>query len=424
MQAKSIQDQSSSSDDISSDAKASSTKQRWYNWRAAQWAAYVNLPDLPTAFKTSDGKRKAARKENRQDERTVLHIIARATLLGRTDIHISIERISVEGEMSQRAVNYAVASLIARGLLTRIAGGWRGHAAEYRLMMADNATMMEPHYAPRVRAIAPKAAGVIPPTHAGGACIRSESTPLVRASIDKLLDKEVKKETSGISSRNAPNAGVEDSSEGENAGSNDSHQEHLQEGRKEVAVGGRGAHSPESMQQAIRAVPTPAEKPALLPEDWQPDWAHVNYATKLGFINADVDRMGERFRDHWLADYGPGAFKTEPELYRSWQRWVDKELQKLPENQLNHAAKVKLGIIPAPVVDEVDEPEEAEDEFEFTLARYIKVDAKLEAQGTDLSHWHRNWLRQRGAALAAKLGLAWTLMPRATDTTNDAAPPA
>lgn len=87
-----------------------------------------------------------------------------------------------------------------------------------------------------------------------------------------------------------------------------------------------GAHS----ANAGPSAPTPAAAKATtgkratrLAPDWRPTTEHVAYAAGLGFTAQQTTRMGEDFRDYWVAQ--PGARGTKLDWEATWRRWCRTE---------------------------------------------------------------------------------------------------
>lgn len=65
-----------------------------------------------------------------------------------------------------------------------------------------------------------------------------------------------------------------------------------------------------------------------LPEDWMPSAEDLDYAIRLGFGGAQIERIVERFRNFWHAKAGASAVKLD--WSKTWRNWVSNEAERNP----------------------------------------------------------------------------------------------
>jgi len=65
------------------------------------------------------------------------------------------------------------------------------------------------------------------------------------------------------------------------------------------------------------------KKGTRLPDDWQPGPVEIDYAISLGFKSHEARRMGEDFRDYWVAQ--PGQRGVKLNWVATWRTWARKQ---------------------------------------------------------------------------------------------------
>ena len=65
------------------------------------------------------------------------------------------------------------------------------------------------------------------------------------------------------------------------------------------------------------------KKGTRLPDDWQPGAPEIEYAIGLGFTAHEARRIGEDFRDYWIAKTGQAAIKLD--WLATWRTWTRKQ---------------------------------------------------------------------------------------------------
>lgn len=87
------------------------------------------------------------------------------------------------------------------------------------------------------------------------------------------------------------------------------------EKRREEKSRREAAKTPASLAERSRA--------ERLNPDWRPSVENVVYAATQGFSQAETERIGEDFRDFWVAKAGPDARKLD--WTATWRKWVRTE---------------------------------------------------------------------------------------------------
>lgn len=95
--------------------------------------------------------------------------------------------------------------------------------------------------------------------------------------------------------------------------------------------------------------PVPKRKAAAahgtrLHPQWEPDEDDVAYARQWGFVNGQLNRVTEQFRNHWLGEAGQRARKAD--WHATWRKWIVREAERLgparaaaPNGQAGHATR-------------------------------------------------------------------------------------
>lgn len=76
------------------------------------------------------------------------------------------------------------------------------------------------------------------------------------------------------------------------------------------------------------AQPRTSARGSRLPQDWKLDTAGRAYATDRGFNGPQIDRMAERFANHWHSKTGKDACKMDWQA--TWRNWVLNEVERSP----------------------------------------------------------------------------------------------
>lgn len=69
--------------------------------------------------------------------------------------------------------------------------------------------------------------------------------------------------------------------------------------------------------------PRKPAKATRLAADWKPDGTDRTFADNEGFPAAEVDRIGDGFRDYWIAKSGQDATKVD--WHAAWRTWIRRE---------------------------------------------------------------------------------------------------
>lgn len=99
---------------------------------------------------------------------------------------------------------------------------------------------------------------------------------------------------------------------------------------------------PEPIEEKVRALfPVPTETPAAaesaqcartkgsrLKADWKPGVEALAYALAAGFTEPETLRIGEDFRDYWVAQ--PGQKGVKVDWPATWRRWVRNQAERRP----------------------------------------------------------------------------------------------
>lgn len=76
------------------------------------------------------------------------------------------------------------------------------------------------------------------------------------------------------------------------------------------------------------AQPRTSARGSRLPPDWKLDTAGRAYATDRGFTEPQINRMAERFANHWHSKTGKDAAKMDWQA--TWRNWVLNEVERSP----------------------------------------------------------------------------------------------
>lgn len=90
------------------------------------------------------------------------------------------------------------------------------------------------------------------------------------------------------------------------------------------------AEQPDLLPRPQGAVAPRPTRGSRIRADWRPSQADLAYAAEQGFSLSETERIGENFRDYWVAVSGQKAMKLD--WPATWRTWVRNQRDRAPVN--------------------------------------------------------------------------------------------
>ncbi len=102
----------------------------------------------------------------------------------------------------------------------------------------------------------------------------------------------------------------------------------LPQGSQEKGREGKGYIPPEPPSVSLPPAGPTAKRGIRLPSDWAPDLVDRSYAVEQGLSDPETTAQAEGFRDYWLAEGGPKAWKRD--WRAAWRTWCRRAVERRP----------------------------------------------------------------------------------------------